>query len=586
MVLRRQESLYNITTGLAWLATLCRLRGLLHLFDANVIAHEFFCRLLSEIFDLNLTVLDRLAANFPAIDLGDETNRRSFQITSERGGDKVQKTLNTYAANNLFEKYGQLNIVVIGEKQVTYKKLVLPTAFTFDPTTDILDVADLIKTIESLPTDKLERLAEIVRSEINFDAKAAVTPPQGQIRVLFFPANPTDNSQMALSLQLRGLKEQLKSPVIRKSVDLLSAWSDDFRGFIDWLHHYQPRVLHLTGCGAEPNDFRLKAPNGTLASLPCEVIQNLFRHLRDKIRVVVLDRCLTGDQGKIIEEEINCVIRINEDAPSEAVITFISAFYRSIGQGAPVQRAFDDGRAAVVLDGQPGDLVRLVHRAEIDPDELVLVMPRLMEDEAMGKIRFVQIEMATDQCLWEEMRHDRALDVSPYHPISGRPWFSQTYDIMPKEFYPFGSHQLSNNHWPYEQKVAESRVADPILEFTILNTASHPVVMSRIGIRPENIWNVAKANPLAYKLESYNAYELQIDELIIAQDITLRLPSPVRLESQATYRIRVRLKNYGPAVEKNETVIRLLVVADNETFVSDEIYLGLMWQGDSMLLPE
>ena len=60
----------------------CELRGLIHLFDTHTISHDFFCRLLNEIYDLKLVVMDRLQANFPAIDLGDETNKRSFQITA------------------------------------------------------------------------------------------------------------------------------------------------------------------------------------------------------------------------------------------------------------------------------------------------------------------------------------------------------------------------------------------------------------------------------------------------------------------------------------------------------------------------
>jgi hypothetical protein len=80
MELRRQQSLNDITGGIAWLATLCKLRGLIHLLDANVIAHEFFCNFLNEVFDLKLAVLDRVSANFPALDLGDEANSVTIQL--------------------------------------------------------------------------------------------------------------------------------------------------------------------------------------------------------------------------------------------------------------------------------------------------------------------------------------------------------------------------------------------------------------------------------------------------------------------------------------------------------------------------
>ena len=65
----------------------------IRLLDGNTISHELFCRLLSEIYDLNLVVLDRIQANFPAIDLGDEANKRSFQVTADKRSDKIQTTL-------------------------------------------------------------------------------------------------------------------------------------------------------------------------------------------------------------------------------------------------------------------------------------------------------------------------------------------------------------------------------------------------------------------------------------------------------------------------------------------------------------
>ena len=166
MTLNRENSIRIISDGIAWLATLCELRGAIHLFDSHTISHEFYCRLLNEIYDLNLKVLDRIEANYPAIDLGDQINKKSFQISAEKGSDKIQTTLNKFKKYNLEEKYSKLQFLIIGKKQESYKSVVVPTGLTFLPEDDILDTKGLLKTIESLGTEKLALIAKIVETEI------------------------------------------------------------------------------------------------------------------------------------------------------------------------------------------------------------------------------------------------------------------------------------------------------------------------------------------------------------------------------------------------------------------------------------
>jgi hypothetical protein len=166
MALRREDALKVITEGLSWLATQCKMRGGIHLFDANSIAHHFYCRLLNEIYDLRLVVMDRIQPNFPAIDLGDETNKRSFQVTAEKDKAKIQSTLEAYAKHRLAERYGKLQILIIGDRQSSYNNLVNPGSMTFVWQEDVIDTPQLIKHIEGLATDKLERIVDVIRSEI------------------------------------------------------------------------------------------------------------------------------------------------------------------------------------------------------------------------------------------------------------------------------------------------------------------------------------------------------------------------------------------------------------------------------------
>ncbi len=166
MALKREDALKIITERISWLATLCEVRGAIHLLDGNTISHEFFCRLLNEVYDLKLLVLDRIQANFPAIDLGDETNKRSFQITADKSSDKVQTTLDMYHKRNLANTYGKMQVIVVGKGQGSYESVKVPAGLSFVPDSDVIDTKGLIKIIDALSTEKLEAIAKIVQAEI------------------------------------------------------------------------------------------------------------------------------------------------------------------------------------------------------------------------------------------------------------------------------------------------------------------------------------------------------------------------------------------------------------------------------------
>lgn len=165
-MLEREKLLKLIVDRLSWLATVCELRGFVHLFDANTISHELFCRLLNELYGLHLIKTDQIKQNFPAIDLGDECSKQAFQITSEKASAKIQKTVDNYLKHGLAKRFGHLRILLICEKQSAYKSVKVPEGVDFDPETDVLDIRDLLHAIDGQETKKLRKLAKIIEEEI------------------------------------------------------------------------------------------------------------------------------------------------------------------------------------------------------------------------------------------------------------------------------------------------------------------------------------------------------------------------------------------------------------------------------------
>ncbi len=551
-MLERETLLKLIIARISWLATECELRGFLHLFDTNTISHELFCRLLNELYGLQLIQTDRIQQNFPAIDLGDERSKEAFQITTEKDGSKIQKTVDTYLKHGLAERYGHLRILVIGHKQSGYKSVKVPDGVDFAPETDVLDLRDLLLTIEKQDTEKLRTLARIIEEEIKAPRDEEGGPLQRTTRVQFFPAHPELVSQFEMTREIRAIKEKLRGHAARLAIDIVATWADSFDGFHEWLYNTKPRILQFVGVGDELTPLTLRPAQGDAVPIPEGVLLEFFKVLYRKIRVVILDRCMSEDQAVAVKNAIEFVITIPHSAASDAVVSYLGSFYRSIGNGESVQDAHNHGVGTLKLQGLSQDLIRLDVHSDVNSNLIKIVAPPNTSgaDNLDTGIQFVQIEMATDQCLWEEMRHDRSPEAPIYSPMTGRPWFNQVYEVMPKEHYRFGAHQLANYHWTREQRESETRVADPILEITILNRGPGPAVVSRLGFIVENCWNAAKAAPMAYKLDSFDAYELQVKGFAIGESQSLRLSEPIYLELNAPYRIRLRLKDYAAEAQK------------------------------------
>jgi hypothetical protein len=176
MVFKRTDSLQEITRRLGWIVSTCKLQGLLKLFNDHVQAQHFFCRLLNAIYQLQLQQMDRIQVNYPAIDLGDAGNRIAYQITTEKRGDKVQHTLDTFLTHHLDKTYDTLKILVIGDRQETYKSVKVPNGLQFDCDRDILDIPELVKHLDTLPSTRLEELEVIMRQELLSEGSSGPRP--------------------------------------------------------------------------------------------------------------------------------------------------------------------------------------------------------------------------------------------------------------------------------------------------------------------------------------------------------------------------------------------------------------------------
>ncbi len=161
-MLKQLSLLQNIAFKLSYLQACVSTLNSIQFFSLNVVAEDFFAKLLNEVYGYDLQNLNHSDLNSVAIDLGDTEQRIGVQVTSQRRKDKVQKTIDKFASHGLETDYVILKIFIIGKRTGKYKNLRVPDAVAFSGETDVIDIDDLMRDIARLDVAKQEKIWSII----------------------------------------------------------------------------------------------------------------------------------------------------------------------------------------------------------------------------------------------------------------------------------------------------------------------------------------------------------------------------------------------------------------------------------------
>ena len=145
--------------------------------DINKLAQTILIPLLAEVYGYqNLKDLDFTeGSNYPSVDLGDETARVAFQITSTRGIEKVKHTLTEFVEHKLYEKYDRIIIYIITDRQKDYSDTeinkIIQGKFSFDVKKDIWDYRDILEEVAKFPIEKAREVEKILEANFGEERK-------------------------------------------------------------------------------------------------------------------------------------------------------------------------------------------------------------------------------------------------------------------------------------------------------------------------------------------------------------------------------------------------------------------------------
>ncbi len=166
---------------------------------------------------------------------------------------------------------------------------------------------------------------------------------ESTMRILFLAANPIDTAPLRLSAEVRTIDERLRLAEFRDRFELIQHWAVRAGDLSEFLLRHQPHIVHFAGHGSDAGEIMLEDELGQAKALPPAALAQLFRILKDNVRLVVLNACLSLPQARAIAKEIDCVVGMTREISDEAAIKFAGGFYRGLGYGRSVKAAFDLG---------------------------------------------------------------------------------------------------------------------------------------------------------------------------------------------------------------------------------------------------
>ena len=98
--------------------------------------------------------------------------------------------------------------------------------------------------------------------------------------------------------------------------------------------------------------------------------------LSDKVRLIFYNACFSAVQAEHIVEHVEAAIGMNTSIGDEAALVFASQFYSSIGFGKNLKVAFNQSKAALMLEGIEEETTpELFVQNGLQAEDIVLVQP-------------------------------------------------------------------------------------------------------------------------------------------------------------------------------------------------------------------
>src|SRR6266702_3743696 len=197
-----------------------------------------------------------------------------------------------------------------------------------------------------------------------------------RIKAIFLAANPSITTRLELDEEIRAITEKVRAAEHRNSIEVISTWAVRPDDLLQSFNMHKPQIVHFSGHGSPAGKIILVDADKRPKPVSIQALKFLFTTLKDNIRLVILNACYSRIQAEAIAEVFDCVVGMSDAIADEAAILFAASFYRAICFGRSIQDAFNQGRAALLLEGIAEDETPdLLTKTGVDPSSVILISP-------------------------------------------------------------------------------------------------------------------------------------------------------------------------------------------------------------------
>ena len=193
--------------------------------------------------------------------------------------------------------------------------------------------------------------------------------------ILFLAANPVGSSPQSLDREARAIHVELERSGYRERFELVTRWAVEPIDLLRELRKLRPTVVHFSGhgqmAGSTPSSdasapqgihpagrqplptggLYLQAADGRAQWVAASAIEQTFGAAGSSVRLVVLSACYSPPQAEALLAHVDCVVGMTDAIHGDAARHFAVGFYGGIAERESVAVAFQQGRAAISLEG-------------------------------------------------------------------------------------------------------------------------------------------------------------------------------------------------------------------------------------------
>lgn len=197
------------------------------------------------------------------------------------------------------------------------------------------------------------------------------------MKILFLAANPVDVvTQLRIDKELREISRKIRLGTRRDQLELVTELAVRVGDLQDVILRHQPDIVHFSGHCNPSGGIILEDEDGKRKPVSREALSEMFRLLKDNIRVVVLNACYAKDQAEALSGTIDFTIGMNDALDDRAAIIFSSQFYQSLAFGRSVKNSYELAVNQLRLEGfDAAHVPKLLAREGIDASQSRIINP-------------------------------------------------------------------------------------------------------------------------------------------------------------------------------------------------------------------